>query len=64
MAGPKGRNGRAGLLGLIGRTLVALGFAARAALVVRLRGTGGTPPHRGGWRQLSARDLSEAPPEQ
>ncbi len=39
------------------RALFALGLTALAALVVRIRGSGGTPPHRGGWRELSATDL-------
>lgn len=57
MAGQEGRSRRGGALAVLGRTLVALGIAGLAALVLRLRGSGGTPPHRGGWRQLSARDL-------
>ena len=39
------------------RALVALGVAGLAAAVVRLRGSGGTPPQRGGWRELSGPGL-------
>ncbi len=37
----------------IRRALVAVGLAGIVAAVLRLRGTGGTPPQRGGWRELS-----------
>jgi hypothetical protein len=39
------------------RALLALGAAGVFAAVVRLRGTGGTPPQGGGWRELSGPDL-------
>ncbi|HLH46339.1 MAG TPA: hypothetical protein VKV25_04205 [Acidimicrobiales bacterium] len=39
------------------RALLAVAVTAGCALVVRLRGSGGTPPRRGGWRQLSVTDL-------
>ncbi len=39
------------------RALLALGGTALIAAIVRLRGTGGTPPQRGGWRELSGPDL-------
>ena len=39
------------------RTLVALGVTVIIAGIVRLRGTGGTPPQRGGWRELPAEEL-------
>ncbi|MDY7100429.1 MAG: hypothetical protein S0880_04510 [Actinomycetota bacterium] len=42
---------------LIRRALVAIGVAAAVAAVLRLRGSGGTPPRTGGWRQLSGPDL-------
>ena len=42
---------------LLSRALLAVGMAALVAVIVRLRGSGGTPPHRGGWRQLSVTDL-------
>ncbi|MDA8062869.1 MAG: hypothetical protein M0T80_10675 [Actinomycetota bacterium] len=38
------------------RVAVALLAAGVAALIVRLRGTGGTPPRRGGWRELPVDD--------
>ena len=49
-------SGRANLK-LLSRALLAVGMAALAAVIVRLRGSGGTPPHRGGWRELSVTDL-------
>jgi hypothetical protein len=39
------------------RTLLALGVTAIITGIVRLRGTGGTPPQRGGWRELPADEL-------
>jgi hypothetical protein len=39
------------------RALVAVVATAVVAGVLRLRGTGGTPPQRGGWRELSGPDL-------
>lgn len=39
------------------RTLLALGATAIIAGIVRLRGTGGTPPQRGGWREIPVEDL-------
>lgn len=33
-------------------TLLALGVTVIIAGIVRLRGTGGTPPQHGGWREL------------
>jgi hypothetical protein len=38
--------------------LVALGVAGLVAGVLRLRGSSGTPPAGGGWRQLSGPDLT------
>lgn len=38
---------------LIRRALVAVGVAGGIAAVLRLRGSGGTPPQRGGWRELT-----------
>ncbi|HEY4378222.1 MAG TPA: hypothetical protein VGM93_13740 [Acidimicrobiales bacterium] len=43
---------------LIRRALVALGAAGVIAAVLRVRGSGGTPPQRGGWRELTAEDLT------
>jgi alpha-beta hydrolase superfamily lysophospholipase len=34
------------------RALLALSFAGVVAIAIRLRGSGGTPPQRGGWREL------------
>ena len=39
------------------RALAALGIAGLIAGVLRLRGTGGSPPQGGGWRELSGPDL-------
>ena len=46
-----------GVVQTLRRVLVALGAAGGVALVVRLRGTGGTPPRHGGWRELPASEL-------
>jgi len=43
---------------MIRRALVAVGLAGLVAAVLRLRGSGGTPPQRGGWRELSPDELS------
>jgi hypothetical protein len=43
---------------MIRRALVALGLAGLVAAVLRVRGTGGTPPQRGGWRELSPDELN------
>jgi hypothetical protein len=40
------------------RALISLVVAVGAMVVVRLRGTGGTPPRRGGWRQLTPEELA------
>jgi hypothetical protein len=39
------------------RTLIALGATVVIAGIVRLRGNGGTPPQRGGWRELPVDEL-------
>ena len=41
---------------MLRRALVALGIAGLVAAVLRLRGSGGTPPQDGGWRELSDTD--------
>ncbi|MDA8286738.1 MAG: hypothetical protein M0Z42_26355 [Actinomycetota bacterium] len=41
------------------RVLVALGAAGLAALFLRLRGSGGTPPRHGGWRQIPLTELDD-----
>lgn len=52
-----GHNSGKAKLTLLSRALLAVGLTALAAVIIRLRGSGGTPPHRGGWRELSATDL-------
>lgn len=42
---------------MLRRALVALGLAGIIAAVLRLRGSGGTPPSEGGWRELSGPEL-------
>ncbi len=42
---------------MIRRVLGALGIAALVAAALRVRGTGGVPPQRGGWRELSGPDF-------
>lgn len=44
-------------MALLRRALLALGLAGLVATVLRIRGTGGTPPQEGGWRELSGPDL-------
>jgi hypothetical protein len=39
------------------RALLAIGLAGVIAAVLRLRGTGGSPPQGGGWRELSGPEL-------
>lgn len=43
---------------MIRRALVAIGIAGLVAAVLRLRGSGGTPPQDGGWRELSGPELN------
>ena len=38
-------------------SLLALGATAIIAGIVRLRGSGGTPPQRGGWLELPPEEL-------
>ena len=42
---------------LLRRAIAALGIAAMIAAGLRIRGTGGTPPQTGGWRELRGPDL-------
>jgi hypothetical protein len=42
---------------LLRRAIVALGLAGLIAAVLRVRGSGGTPPQEGGWRELSGPEL-------
>ncbi|MDP1821481.1 MAG: hypothetical protein Q8K58_16520 [Acidimicrobiales bacterium] len=44
-------------MALLRRAFVALGIAGLVAAVLRIRGTGGTPPQQGGWRELSGPEL-------
>lgn len=44
-------------MAVLRRALVALGLAGLVAGVLRLRGSGGTPPQSGGWRELTGPDL-------
>ena len=39
------------------RAVLALCTATIVAAFVRLRGTGGTPPQGGGWRELSGPEM-------
>lgn len=41
----------------IRRAALALGVTVIIAGIVRLRGTGGVPPQRGGWRELPVDEL-------
>ena len=36
---------------------MALGLAGLVGAILRVRGTGGTPPQQGGWRELSGDEL-------
>ena len=44
-------------MALLRRALAAVGIAAVLAAIQRLRGSGGTPPQSGGWRELSGPGL-------
>jgi hypothetical protein len=44
-------------MALLRRALAAVGIAGVIAVVLRLRGSGGTPPQTGGWRELTGPDL-------
>lgn len=46
-----------GKVTLLRRALVALGLAGAIAAALRIRGSGGTPPQQGGWRELDPNDL-------
>jgi hypothetical protein len=43
-------------MALLRRALVAVGIAGLIAAVLRVRGSGGTPPEGGGWRALTGPD--------
>jgi hypothetical protein len=44
-------------MALLRRALIAIGLAGLVAAALRLRGSGGTPPQQGGWRELSGPEL-------
>lgn len=44
-------------MALLRRALIAIGLAGLVAAALRLRGSGGTPPQHGGWRELSGPEL-------
>jgi hypothetical protein len=44
-------------MAMLRRALIALGLAGIIAAILRVRGSGGTPPQSGGWRELSGPDL-------
>ena len=39
------------------RATAAVALASLVGAVLRLRGTGGTPPQNGGWRELTGDEL-------
>ncbi|WP_208029375.1 MULTISPECIES: hypothetical protein [Rhabdothermincola] len=43
---------------MVRKALIAVGLAGIVAAILRLRGTGGTPPKDGGWRELAGPELS------
>lgn len=45
-------------MAMLRRAIAALGIAAVIAGALRVRGSGGTPPQSGGWRELSGPDLT------
>ena len=45
------------MIRLLRRASLAVGVMGLVAAVLRLRGTGATPPQSGGWRELSGPDL-------
>lgn len=49
--------GAGGLVTLIRRALLAIGAGIAVAAAIRVRGTGGVPPQKGGWRELQGEDL-------
>lgn len=49
--------GGRGVLSLIRRALLALVAGISVAAAIRIRGSGGTPPQKGGWRELNGDDL-------
>jgi len=45
------------MIRLLRRASLAVGIMGLVAAGLRLRGTGGTPPQSGGWRELTGPDL-------
>ncbi len=45
------------MITLVRRVAAAMSMAGMVATFFRLRGTGGTPPRSGGWREVDADDL-------
>jgi hypothetical protein len=43
---------------MLRKALAALAMAGIIAAVLRLRGSGGSPPQEGGWRELTDPELS------
>ncbi len=46
-----------GLVSFVRRALAALGVGAAVAAALRIRGTGGVPPQKGGWREIRDDEL-------
>ncbi|GIU84628.1 MAG: hypothetical protein KatS3mg008_1403 [Acidimicrobiales bacterium] len=44
----------------IAKSAVAVFLAALTVMVLRLRGSGGPPPSRGGWRELTDSDFGSS----
>lgn len=49
--------GGRGLLALIRRAVMAIIAGISVAAAIRVRGSGGVPPQKGGWRELNGDDL-------
>ncbi len=45
------------MITLVRRVVAAISMAGMVATFFRLRGTGGTPPRSGGWREVTDDDL-------
>ncbi|MEZ5376689.1 MAG: hypothetical protein R2733_09280 [Acidimicrobiales bacterium] len=45
------------MITLVRRVVAAMSMAGLVAAFFRLRGTGGTPPRSGGWREVTDDDL-------
>ena len=49
--------GGRGLLTLVRRAMVALFAGVSVGAAIRVRGSGGVPPQKGGWRELEGSGL-------